>query len=114
MAGTVVLSDQLRQLSSYFGFDTATLATVLRTDDLALGGSNKGTPSQRESRAILQSLIALQRRLDDMFTSHQGVERWLHGPSGYFGGQAPFDYLKAGNIDRVDAALDAIEAGIFV
>lgn len=111
MAGTVVTNDQLRQLSSYFGFDAATLATVLHTRDLSTVG---GPASRNGTKAALASLVALQQRLDAMFTSHDGIERWLHGPSGYFGGQAPFDYLAAGEIDRVNAALDAIEAGVFV
>ncbi len=111
MAGTVVLNDQLRQLSSFFGFDSVTLATVLHTRDL----SSVGSPAAKNgTNMALASLLLLQQRLDAMFTSHDGVVRWLHGSSGYFSGQAPFDHLAAGEIDRVNAALDAIEAGVFV
>lgn len=111
MAGTIVMNAQLRQLSSFFGFDTATLATVLHTCDLSIVG---GPASKNGTNMALGALVSLQQRLDSMFTSHDGIVRWLHGPSGYFGGQAPFDHLAAGEIDRVNAALDAIEAGVFV
>lgn len=111
MAGTVVLNDQLRQLSSYFGLSPAALATALHTNDLSTIANAR---SSNGSRAALASLVALQQRLDEMFTSHAGVERWLQSPSGYFGGETPFTYLAAGKTDRVNAALDAIEAGVFV
>ncbi len=110
MAGTVILKDQLRQLSSFFGLDPATLATVVHSGSRTPNGSV--SPIQID--AAICALTALQQRLDTMFASHDGVERWLHTPSGYFGGGLPFDYLVAGKIDRVNAALDAIEAGVFV
>ena len=109
MAGTVVLDDQLRQLSSFYGIEPAALAALLRTTE-----RDSRDASARQSKATVSSLVALQQRLDTMFTTHAGVERWLHGSSGYFGGDAPFDSLSRGQIDRVNAALDAIEAGIFV
>lgn len=108
MAGTVVMNDQLRQLSSFFGLDSTTLLTVLHSRD------RTGPAPHDQSAAVMTSLAALQQRLSDLFTSHAGVDRWLHNPSGYFGGDLPSDHLAAGEIDRVNAALDAIEAGIFV
>jgi hypothetical protein len=111
MAGTVAMNDQLRQLSSFFGFDSATLTTMLQSRNQS---SLRGSAARDQTAETVRSLVILQQRLDELFTSHAGVERWLHGPSGYFGGDAPYDHLAAGEIERVNAALDAIEAGIFV
>lgn len=111
MAGTVVINDQLRQLSSFYGLDPATVLTLLHSRDRA---PRHGSALPDQSAAMLTALVTLQHRLDDMFTTHAGAEGWLHGPSGYFGGELPIDHLAAGEIDRVNAALDAIEAGVFV
>lgn len=69
---------------------------------------------QHESRHRLADLDALVRRLDESFKTPDGARLWLHGKSGYFGGLKPIDALFRGRIDAVDAALEALDSGIFV
>jgi hypothetical protein len=40
--------------------------------------------------------------------------RWLRSESRYLGGQRPLDALLAGEFDRVEAALEALDSGVFV
>jgi len=64
--------------------------------------------------ARLDALEALVDRLDESFKTPQGVISWLQAESGYFGGLRPIDALLRGRIDAVDAALEALDSGIFV
>jgi Antitoxin Xre/MbcA/ParS C-terminal toxin-binding domain len=43
-----------------------------------------------------------------------GGTRWLRSESRYVGGQRPIDALRVGEFDRVEAALEALDSGIFV
>jgi hypothetical protein len=69
---------------------------------------------QHESRQHLQALSALTDRIEASFKTPDGGRQWLHSESGYFGGLKPIDALLCGRIDRVDAALEAIDSGVFV
>jgi hypothetical protein len=62
----------------------------------------------------LDDLAALVKRLDESFDSSDGAQGWLRSESGYFGGLTPMDALLRGRIDRVDAALEALDSGIFL
>lgn len=60
----------------------------------------------------LQQLGQLTRRLQATF-SDDGGGKWLHATSHYLGGMAPVDALAKGQFDRVEAALEALDWGIF-
>jgi hypothetical protein len=42
------------------------------------------------------------------------VREWLHAPNHSLGGFSPVAALRLGRVDRVEAALDALDGGIFV
>jgi hypothetical protein len=44
----------------------------------------------------------------------EGARDWLRGPSRYLAGLTPLDVSRVGCMDRVVAALDALEAGIYL
>lgn len=69
---------------------------------------------QSEARRRLAAMDRLRRRLAEDFTSVEGAQAWLHAESGYFGGLRPIDALARGRVDAVEAALEALAAGVFV
>lgn len=115
MPGTIVLSELLDHLMTTLGISHTELARTLGTSDrTVVRWLADETYPQHESRDKLDQLSALVRRLDDSFTTSAGAATWLHARSGYFGGLRPVDALVQGRIDAVDAALEALDAGVFV
>jgi putative toxin-antitoxin system antitoxin component (TIGR02293 family) len=72
------------------------------------------TYPQRAARERLAQLLQLDRRLRDTFSDTVAVREWLHAPNHSLGGFSPVAALRLGRVDRVEAALDALDAGIFV
>ena len=93
-----------RDLASALDVDRRTLERWIASD----------TYPRRETRRRVAILLRLLDRLGDTFTDSEMVREWLNGPSRYLGGMRPIDALRAGRIDRVDAALGALDAGIFL
>jgi transcriptional regulator with XRE-family HTH domain len=69
---------------------------------------------QRESRQRLAELVALDERLRETFSTVEAIRSWAHAPSRYLGGITPAEAMRVGRIDRVNAALEALDSGIFV
>ena len=69
---------------------------------------------QRETRERLAVLLRLQDRLIDTFTTQDAAREWLHRQNRYLRGLTPADALRVGRPDRVDGALEVLDAGIFV
>ncbi|MGB3683096.1 MAG: antitoxin Xre/MbcA/ParS toxin-binding domain-containing protein [Rubrobacteraceae bacterium] len=64
---------------------------------------------QRESRTNLARLVALSGRLEETFGKH--ADEWLEADSRYLGGLKPIEALRAGRMDRVEDALEALDSG---
>lgn len=63
----------------------------------------------------LDSLLKLYARLQEVFSGDSiTVRQWLYAPSKYLGGLTPVDAIRAGRIDRAEAALEALESGVFI
>lgn len=75
--------------------------------------TNQSAP-QGKARERLGELLALRKRLLAQFGTPDGTREWLHAPSLYLGGSTPLEALKAGRIDRVQADLDGLAAGVFL
>lgn len=100
--------------------------TVLRLTDNELAGVLDVNPRtvvrwkegasypQHGAREKLVELEALAGRLCATFTSREAIQNWLRKDSRYLGGMAPIDALGAGRVDRVNAALEALDSGAFV
>lgn len=72
------------------------------------------THPQREARGRLAALIALDRHLLETFDSPEAARTWLRVSHPYVGGLTPVEVLRAGRPDRVEAALEALESGVFI
>ena len=115
MPGTIVLSELLGHLMTTLQISHTELAQALGASDRTVTRwLADETYPQHGSRAKLDELALLVQRLDETFKTPQGAATWLHARSGYFGGLRPLDALLQGRIDAVDAALEALDAGVFV
>ena len=72
------------------------------------------THPQRDARRRLAALLNLDEHLRDTFTDREAAREWLRAPNPYLGGLTPSDALRAGRADRVEAALEALDSGVFV
>ena len=72
------------------------------------------TYPQREARKRLIALLALRDHLAESFENLEGAREWLNAPARYLGGITPAEALRTGRMDRVEAALEVLESGIFV
>jgi len=72
------------------------------------------TYPQHEARERLADLLALEGRLGETFVDPEARRAWLRSGSPYLGGLTPQEALLAGRADRVRAALEALDSGVFV
>lgn len=115
MPWTVMLSEQLNHLTTSLSISYDELAQILGTDRKTVyRWLADETFPQAHNRARLDQLEALVVRLDESFKTREGAAAWMDSSSGYFGGLCPKDALLRGRIDAVDAALEALDSGIFV
>lgn len=83
-------------------------ALGISTKSLHRWSSGESYP-QRESRAHLARLVALAEHLEATFG--ENASEWLAADSRYLGGMKPIEALQVGRIDRVEAALEALDSG---
>lgn len=69
---------------------------------------------QRAARVRLNELDALHRHLGETFADMADARTWLVDPSRYLSGLTPLEVLRIGRVDRVEAALEALDSGIFL
>ena len=69
---------------------------------------------QHEARRRLAALMALRRHLGETFTAMEGARDWLRCPSRYLSGMTPLEAIRAGRVDRAEAALGALDAGVYL
>jgi transcriptional regulator with XRE-family HTH domain len=107
--------DALREIKDTLHLSLDDLARALcvnpRTLERWQGGESI---PQRESRALLNPLTQLSRRLSESFADPDGARLWLRDANRYLGWLSPLEALRAGRLDRVEAALTALDAGIFI
>jgi uncharacterized protein (DUF2384 family) len=115
MPGTVVLSERIEKLMNALSLSPTELAAALGTQkNVVLGWlANNEYPSP-ETDARLEALRRLVRRLNSTFDSPETVRAWLRSRSAYLEGRQPKDVLITGDIEAVNGALNALDAGIFV
>lgn len=69
---------------------------------------------QRAARTELNALHALHVHLGETFEDMADAREWLRDPSRYLGGLTPLEVLRVGRVDRVEAALEVLDAGVFL
>jgi uncharacterized protein (DUF2384 family) len=105
----------VEQLESELGLSTEDLASALRTHPRTVERWRSGqTFPQHAARRRLAELLHVQHRLRETFTGPETARQWLHQPNRYLGGLTPADALRVGRFDRVEAALEALDSGVFV
>lgn len=69
---------------------------------------------QRDARQRMNELLSLSDALADNFDAPEAIRAWMHAESRYLGGLTPAEAVRAGRIDRVLLALQALEAGVYL
>jgi hypothetical protein len=78
------------------------------------------TLPQKETRRRLNELAALHAHLGQTFTSYEGARRWMRAPLRYLAGLTPLQVLRAGDaedatsVERLEAALEVLDSGVFL
>ncbi len=72
------------------------------------------TYPQHEARERLAELVAVEAHLRETFDDPESGRAWLRSGNPYLGGLTPVEVLRAGRADRVQAALEALDSGVFV
>ncbi len=107
--------DAIRGLTSDLGVDNRVLAGAMQTDESAVKRWLAGAHyPQRDSRARLDALIALRDHVMDTFDALEAAKAWMHTDNRYLGWLSLVNVLLAGRIDRVEAALAVLDAGMFI
>ena len=101
----------IAELESRLSISESDIALALGISLRSLNRWSSGeSHPQRESRANLARLLALTVHLKEDFG--EGADEWLHADSRYLGGLKPIEALRAGRVDRVEDALEALDSGV--
>lgn len=105
----------IEQLEREFGLSAADLAGALGVNPRTLERWRTGESyPQHEARRRLVALLGLHRHLAETFTTPDAIRAWLHETNRYIGGLTPADALRVGRVDRAEAALEALDLGVFL
>jgi predicted Abi (CAAX) family protease len=74
------------------------------------GASHPQLPARRR----LAELLRLQERVRGTFRGRGAVRQWFRSESRYLGGITPAEAIRVGQLDRVEAALEALDSGVFL
>ena len=105
----------LDALGEGMGLSEDELAQALGTSRRTLQRWRTGTAyPQQATRQRLTELLHLCERVQGTFEGPDAPRRWFHIPSRYMGGVTPAEAIRVGRLDRVEAALEALDSGIFL
>ena len=105
----------LDALQEAMGLSEEELAEALGASHRTLQRWRAGTAyPQQLARQRLAELLRLQQRVRETFEGPDAVRRWFHSQSRYLGGITPAEAVRVGRLDRAEAALEALDSGIFL
>ena len=105
----------LRRFVDDLGVRHQDLRDIFRIDQRTLDKWMTGEAHpQRAARARLNELDGLHGHLRDTFVDMADARAWLQDPSCVLSGLTPLEVLRVGRVDRVDAALEVLDSGIFL
>lgn len=105
----------LDALQEAMGLSEEELAAVLGTSHRTLKRWRAGAAHpQRVARQRLAELLRVQQRVRETFEGRDTVRAWFRGENRYLGGMTPVEAIRVGRLDRVEAALDALDSGVFL
>jgi transcriptional regulator with XRE-family HTH domain len=104
----------LARFERELGLTPAELAAALGVSQRTINRWRAGeTLPQHAARAKLAGLTELNRHLHETFED-EAVPIWLRTPNRYLSGVTPAEMLQLGRFERVEAALEVIDSGIFL
>ncbi len=74
----------------------------------------EGMNPQRKNQRRIAELLVLNRHLSETFKDREAARAWLESPSRYLGGLRPIEAVRVGRFERVEAALEALDSGVFL
>lgn len=105
----------IEQLEVDLGLSSGDLARILDSSPRTIDRWRLGQAyPQNAMRRRLAGLVALHHHLLETFATPGTSRTWLRQTSHFLGGLTPLEVLKAGRPDRVEAALEALDSGVFV
>jgi uncharacterized protein (DUF2384 family) len=105
----------LDTIEKSLGIPEDELAQALKSNPRTLKRWRAGIAHpQQLARRRLAELLSLEERARQVFKGRDAARRWFHIESRYLGGMTPAEAVRVGRLDRVEAALDALDAGVFV
>ncbi len=111
----VTPTQALNELQSGLGLTEKDLMGALAVSARSLQRWRAGTAyPQQEARQRLAELLQLLERVRNTFETSKAVRTWAYTQSRYLGGIKPAEAIRAGRLDRAEAALDAFDYGIFL
>lgn len=105
----------IEELESDLDLTSNDIAIALSADRRTVDRWRTGqTYPQHEMRRRLSQLWGLRTRLRETFSSPEAVRTWMRTPNRYLAGLTPLNALHAGRLDRVEAAVEALDSGVFL
>lgn len=105
----------LDALEKGLGIPEEDLAQALNSNRRTLQRWRAGTVHpQQLARQRLAELLRLQQRVRETFEGRDAAHRWVHTQSRYLGGITPAEAIRVGRLDRAEAALEALDSGVFL
>ncbi len=103
------------QIEHDFGISTDVLARILGTTvrTIERWRAGESTP-QYESRSRLEQLTNVRNHLFETFATREAARTWLHTKNRYLGGRTPMEVAQEDGVQSVEAALEALDSGVFV
>lgn len=105
----------IERIELHLGLTDDELASALNASLRTIARWRTGeTYPQHESRERLNALLSLEERLQESFTTIEAIQLWMRDENLYLGELSPTEAIRAGRIDRAEAALGVLEWGIIV
>ncbi len=105
----------VEQVQQTFALSDDELAHALSASPRTLSRWRTNTSyPQHEARERIAVLVKLAEHLTETFETFEAGSAWMNTDNRYLGGWTPADAIRLGKFDRVEAALDALDAGVFV
>lgn len=105
----------VERLEEGLGLSRNELAAALAVSPRTLERWRAGeTHPQRDARQLLAALVTLNDHLRETFENPEASRAWMHVGNRYLGGLTPAEAVRVGRFDRVEAALEALDSGVFV
>ena len=110
-----ILDLKIDELSENLGITVEILVSAIGVSARSVERWRTGDSfPQHDARERIERLRALKVQLYDTFATADAVHAWMRTNNRYLSGLSPIEVLRAGRIDRIEAALEVLASGIFI